>query len=361
MLQETHALPVILVVILIEELGVPMPIPGDLMMMLAGIRAADGVYPLWLVLLSQEVVTVVGATGLFWISERCGRPFVLRFGRFIHLTPAALDRAEGFLRRHGSRAVIAGRLMPGMRIFTPIAAGVLGMPYRVYVPSVAVGGFLYILGYTLLGYFVGPKAVALFDRVSIPVNALLSLAALVAFVLVMRRLRRAPRFVAPHPSVAFGAACCAGAVAGVAALLAANAFLGIVSFVRRLFGDAPLVTARDVGSGVRFLTQWPAFLLGAAALGALAYALRLVRLAPPIRMLIAVAVPLALTVLVLDPLLGRNARIPVDRQIVRIVLDVIRCVTLGLVLGALLPLLPRDAGPVGEREELVASEVLSDD
>lgn len=336
-LLERHALVVILIVIFIEEIGVPMPIPGDLMMMLAGIRAANGVYPLWLVLLLLELATVAGATGLFFLSARCGRPFVLRYGRFIHLTPAALDRAEGFLRRHGGWAIILGRLTPGMRIFTPIAAGVLGMPRRVFLPAVAVGGGIYVLVFTLLGYFFGPQAIAFLDRVSIPVSALLALATLAALAFGVRRLRKAPPFVAPHPAIAFAAAAGMGVAAGVAALLAANALLGIVGFVRRFHGDAPLVTARDVGSGVRFLTTWPIFLIGAAVLGILAYLLRLRGFSPLLRVLIAAAIPLALTVLVLYLPLGRGAFTLDNGHSVRIAVDLVRCLAFGIALSAFAP------------------------
>lgn len=351
-LLERHALVVILIVILIEELGVPMPIPGDLMMMLGGIRAAAGVYPLWLVLLLLEVVTVAGATGLFFISDRCGRPFVLRYGRFIHLTPAALERAEGFLRRHGGGAIVLGRLTPGMRIFTPIAAGVLGMPYRVFLPSVAVGGGIYVAVFTLLGYFVGPQAVALLDRISIPVSALLALATLAALAFGVRRLRQVPPFVAPHPAIAVAAAAGMGLVAGVAALLAANALLDIVGFVRRLLGDAPLVTARDVGSGVRFVTTWPVFLIGAALFGLLAYTVRLQRLSPPLRVLIAAVISFALTALILYPPLGRGALVLTNRQMVRIAVDLVRSIAFGVALAAFMPLL----GEQSERRNVGTSE-----
>src|SRR5262249_44765398 len=148
---------------------------------------------LWLALLVQEIASVLGASGLFFFCRRCGRPVVLRYGRFLRLTPETLTRAEGFLARSGSKAVVIGRLIPGLRIVTPIAAAVLGMSYGAFLPALAVGAFIYILGYTLLGYFVGPAALALFDRVSLPTSALISLAALGVMILIVVQLRRAPR------------------------------------------------------------------------------------------------------------------------------------------------------------------------
>jgi membrane protein DedA with SNARE-associated domain len=346
-LLHTHALVVVAIVLFFEELGVPSPIPGDLMMVLAGVRAAQGSNPLWLALLVQELATVIGASGLFFVCRRLGRPVVLRYGRFLRLTPAALTRAEGFLDRSGGKAIVIGRLVPGLRIVTPIAAGVLGMPFASFLPALALGAFLYILGYTLLGFFVGPAALAIFDRVSLPTSALISLALLVVLALAIRRLWRAPRPPAADWHVAASAAALAGVVAGLAALLAANAFLGLLSFGRRLFGDRPFIVVTDVGSGARLLTGWPGFLLGAALLGVLLSLCGAARLRPVARTAIAVLVPFVLTLIVLYPLLHRNNVDFAGRhQGVRVALDAIRCLVFGVALSACLPLLPRRSDEV---------------
>src|SRR5215472_15486414 len=124
-----HPLLVIALVIGVEELGIPSPIPGDVLMLFAGVLVAQHRYPLWLVLAIEALATLAGASGLFFVSRRLGRPFALRYGRFLHLTPERLTRVEGALHRHGARAVVAGRLIPSLRTVTPIAAGVLDVPY----------------------------------------------------------------------------------------------------------------------------------------------------------------------------------------------------------------------------------------
>jgi hypothetical protein len=270
----------------------------------------------------------------------------LRYGRFLRLTPEALARAEGFLDRSGGRAIVFGRLIPGLRIVTPIAAGVLGMTYGAFLPALALGAFLYILGFTLLGYFVGPAALALFDRVSLPTSALLSLAALGALIFLLLRLRRAPRLITADRHIVVSVAALAGLVAGLAALLATDALLGLLSFGRRLFGDRPFIVASDVGSGVRLLTGWPGFLIGAALLGALFARCGIMRLPAVARTVVAVAVPLALTMFVLYPLLHHNGVDFTGRhQGIRIAIDVLRCLVFGISLGAVLPLLPQEARP----------------
>src|SRR5919202_173821 len=149
-LLDTHPLVVVGTVLFFEELGVPSPLPGDVLMMLAGVRARQGVAPLWAVLLVQDLATLAGTFGLFLFSRRFGRSLVTRYGWLLHLGPEQLARAEAAIRRSGGAAIVIGRLLPGLRIATPIAAAVLGTPPHTFVPAIALGAFLYLLVFNLL-------------------------------------------------------------------------------------------------------------------------------------------------------------------------------------------------------------------
>ena len=157
---EQHGVLASFIVILIEETGVPVPVPGDFLMLGVGVHARQGTVELWQALLVMELATLLGASILYVVAARAGRDLVYRYGRYIHLTPARLDQAERWLTHHGAAAIVAGRLTPGLRMATVIASGVFGVsPWR-FLPSLALGAFLYILAYTLLGYFVGPPSCA---------------------------------------------------------------------------------------------------------------------------------------------------------------------------------------------------------
>jgi membrane protein DedA with SNARE-associated domain len=337
-----HALAVIVTIIFFEELGVPSPIPGDLMMVLAGVRVAQGREPLWLVLLLQEAATIAGASGLFFLSRRCGRPLVLRYGRFIHLGPETLARAEGKIQRHGGWAIVIGRLLPGLRIVTPIAAGVLGMPFGAFLPALACGAFLYILTYTLLGVFVGPAALAFYDRVSLPVSALLSLAILIGLIFAMHQIRRAPPAFTQDRHGAVVSALIAGVLAGVAGLMAANSVSEFIAFGRRVYGHQSVLAARGVGSGLRFLIAWPAFLVFAALLGLLAYAIGVAHLPRWLATLLSAGVPLAISLALLYPLTEqRHVGLSEYREQIIFTVDTTRWLVYGVALAVFLPLLPR--------------------
>lgn len=340
-LLRSHALAVILGILFFEELGVPSPIPGDLMMVFAGIRVAQGQIPLWLALFLQELVTVVGASGLFFLSRRCGRPLVLRFGKFIHLGPESLARAEKKIHEHGGWAIVVGRILPGLRIVTPIAAGVLGMPYTSFLPALALGAFVYIAAFTMLGVFVGPAALSFYDHFALPTNALISLVVLGALVFVMRQVRRSPPGFTQDRYGAVTSSLFAGLLAGVAALMATNSMLDIFTFVRRLFGREPLIATRGVGSGLRFLIAWPAFLIFAALLGLLAYVIGVTRLPRWIAILVSAGVPLLLSLAILYPLTEqRHVGLTEFRERIIFATDTMRWIAYGLALATFLPLLP---------------------
>ena len=190
---EQHAVFAGFVVILIEETGVPVPVPGDFLMLGIGVHARQGGVNLVQALIAMETATLIGATFLYFVAARAGRDLVYRYGRYIHLTPARLDQAERWLTRHGAAAIVAGRLTPGLRMATVIASGVFGVPAWRFLPSLALGAFLYILVYTLLGYFVGQPVLNAMEGINLPLGLLGSLIPLAALTVWVARARRALR------------------------------------------------------------------------------------------------------------------------------------------------------------------------
>src|SRR4051812_18745320 len=165
----------VFVLVLIEEAGVPLPLPGDLIMVVAGFRIREGEMNFALTLILLEGATLIGSSFLYWLAARGGRPLLYRYGRFIHLERDKLDKAEGWVKRHGALAIVLGRIIPGLRMPTAIAAGVFGIRYAVFLPSVAVGSTLYILFFVLLGYFAGPEALSVLHDPRLSLRAGLSI------------------------------------------------------------------------------------------------------------------------------------------------------------------------------------------
>jgi membrane protein DedA with SNARE-associated domain len=149
-------------VIFVEELGVPLPTPGDVAIAWAGYLTLSGAIPHPLAYVAVVAGAVSGSLCLFTISRRFGHPFVLRFGRYIGLDEERLARTEKVFRRWGPWAIIVGRHIPGMRIVLSAFAGIFGVPYRIFVPCVAISATIWAAIFIELGRVLGRHARSLF-------------------------------------------------------------------------------------------------------------------------------------------------------------------------------------------------------
>lgn len=160
-LVDQNGLLVAFLALLMDEAGVPMPVPNYFWPLLLGYQARRGLIVWWQALVLMELAAVVGATFLYSMATWAGRRLVYRNAHRVRVSPATLDHAAAWLRRGGTRAVLLGRITPGLRLATPIACGIFAVPVRVFVPAVAVGTLAYVGPLMLLGYYFGTEVLAL--------------------------------------------------------------------------------------------------------------------------------------------------------------------------------------------------------
>ena len=144
--------------------SVVIPIPSELVLPFAGFLVADPSaiepltgdrwQPVWLVI-AGTAGSVLGALIAYGIGFWAGRPFLLRFGRYLLIKPADIERTEVFFARHGGKAAFAGRMVPVIRSLVSYVAGVARMPLLPFVVYSALGSLpwviLLVAGGTLLG------------------------------------------------------------------------------------------------------------------------------------------------------------------------------------------------------------------
>ncbi|MGC2163043.1 MAG: DedA family protein [Silvibacterium sp.] len=104
------------------------PLPSEIIMPFAGYLAHTGQLMLIGVALAGAIGCNLGSAVAYWIGAAGGRPFITRYGRFVLLDQRDLDRAEHFFARYGSIAVFVGRLLPIVRTFIALPAGIARMP-----------------------------------------------------------------------------------------------------------------------------------------------------------------------------------------------------------------------------------------
>lgn len=166
-------------VLILTEIGLPIPIPGDLLMLLLGERASAGAIPLWAAVLAAEVITCVGVVALYLAVRGPAAAALHRLGARIGLTQARLDRVNASLERRGPRALAVGRATPGLRTLTVVAAATLTAPAKRVIPALILGSTVFVQGHVIVGFALGDAARSALDRARGPI-----LAGVVAFALV---------------------------------------------------------------------------------------------------------------------------------------------------------------------------------
>ena len=148
----------------VEESGVPIPVPGDIVMMYAGYRVHLGRMFWYEALIAGVLATLVGSCILYMIGKRGGRPLMTRFGRYLHLTNARQARIERWLGRYGALAVFVGRLIPGMRCGSSFVAGTFGVRYPTFVVATAASAFVWWGLFLYIGSEIGVRVAPIIQR-----------------------------------------------------------------------------------------------------------------------------------------------------------------------------------------------------
>jgi membrane protein DedA with SNARE-associated domain len=146
----------------IEESGIPLPAPGDVFVMYVGIHVPRH-FAAWIAAwLGLILAVVLGATNLYLVSRKYGRRLAQSsLAEYVHLSHERLVKAEAWFRRYGVLAIIFGRHIPGFRIPITVAAGVFGIPYRVFAASVAVSTAIWAGVVLIIGINFGPHLATL--------------------------------------------------------------------------------------------------------------------------------------------------------------------------------------------------------
>ncbi len=165
-----HSFLAILLAVMIEELGIPSPIPTDVMIVFAGTTVGRSTAYLALYFVALTLGSAIGGSVLYAIVRRGGRPLVDRYGRYVHMGPDKLARAEALIERGGCWWSIAvGRMIPGVRYATVITCGLLKVPFLRYFTAHLAGSSVYVAAFLGLGAFFGP---AIVGRLHLPAEAL---------------------------------------------------------------------------------------------------------------------------------------------------------------------------------------------
>jgi membrane protein DedA with SNARE-associated domain len=143
----------------VESIGIP--IPGESALITAAAVAGSGALSIVGVFFAALLGNVLGGLAGYWMGLRGGPAIIARFGRVLRIDEARLAKANGFFEKHGASALIVGRFIAVARSFLGMIAGVSGMPRQKFLLYNLVGGIVWSLTFSIVGFFFGRNLPAL--------------------------------------------------------------------------------------------------------------------------------------------------------------------------------------------------------
>ena len=194
--------------LLVKEAGLPVPVPGDLIVLSTGIAAANGELDPVVALPVIVAATIVGGLIQYALVRGPGRAAVLAvLGRF-GVSGARIERAGERLRQRGVIGVATARVTPGLRVVAIAAAAMAGIRFAQLAEGLSIGNGVFVGGHFLAGFAVGKPALAVISAIGGVAVAVVGLAALgaVGWIVIGRRRRlgrslgAVPAFVSAYAS-----------------------------------------------------------------------------------------------------------------------------------------------------------------
>lgn len=145
--------------ILVKEAGIPIPVPGDLIVIGAGVAANQGSLNPLVPLVAIVLASIGGGVVQYGLLRSVARPLLLRLLRRLG-SAERVDQQTERLRRGGARSVAIARSTPGVRIVAIAASALAGVPAVSFVAGLAIGNSLFIAAHFGLGYLIGPPVVS---------------------------------------------------------------------------------------------------------------------------------------------------------------------------------------------------------
>ena len=189
----SHAIYAVIIFGVLEAACIP--ISSELTFLLGG-AVASGAIPgthqhpsLALVIILGTIAELVGSYVSYAVGRAGGRPLVRRWGRYVLVTEADVNRAERFLAGRGAWALPVARMVPFVRAFASIVAGFVDIPPVRFIVSSAIGTLVYVVALSSIGYSLGSQWSKVSHDLSLVSYILVAVVVVALIAFVLYRLR----------------------------------------------------------------------------------------------------------------------------------------------------------------------------
>jgi len=175
------------------------PIPSEVTMPFSGSLVASGIFNFWLVVLVGTLGNLTGSLLAYWLGwwgqETVVRKLIVKYGKYILISEHEYDQSERWFRNHGELIVLASRVLPVLRTFISLPAGVARMNKTKFISYTVVGCFVWSLVLTQLGVVLGQHWNTIgvyFHKFDIVIVVLVLLAVVLYVVRKLKHFRKPP-------------------------------------------------------------------------------------------------------------------------------------------------------------------------
>ncbi|AFL68577.1 DedA family protein [Sulfurospirillum barnesii] len=155
------------------------PFPSEVVMIPAGYLSYKGEMNLWMAIFVGIGGSIAGALFNYYLAVKLGRRLLLKYGHYVFFTKETLDKVERFFKTHGSFSMLSGRLVPVVRQYISLPAGLARMHLGLFAFYTGVGAGIWVSILALLGYYFGQNEALLQENLHL---VTLMVVALVVFI-----------------------------------------------------------------------------------------------------------------------------------------------------------------------------------
>ena len=148
-----YTYPVLLVLVLLESVGIPLP--GEIALVTAAAFASQGTVSIYVVIVLAAIGASVGGVLGYTIGIKGGLPLLAHYGRYVGVRKSHIDKAHAFFERNGSKTILFGRFVAILRTWAAVVAGAAGMSLTKFVTYNTVGSIVWAVVFGWLGFYFG--------------------------------------------------------------------------------------------------------------------------------------------------------------------------------------------------------------
>jgi len=134
-----------------------LPVPSEIIMPFSGFLVDSGTFTLLGVTLAGTLGSVIGSLGAYWAGKRFGREVLLKHGRYLMITEEHLDKSDEWFEKYGEVAVFFGRMVPIVRTFISLPAGIAEMDPKKFAIYTTIGSLPWCFLLAYIGVVMGEK------------------------------------------------------------------------------------------------------------------------------------------------------------------------------------------------------------